>query len=69
MAESRSDSVNYLLNGAAALRPGPKGCSIGDYKHKFAMMQNAPQVDSDGYIHVPQGPGLGVEIDPDMIEG
>ncbi|MGH2542537.1 MAG: mandelate racemase/muconate lactonizing enzyme family protein, partial [Ardenticatenaceae bacterium] len=41
---------------------------IGDYRHRFAMMANAPTVDSEGYIHVPQGPGLGVEIDRDMIE-
>ncbi|MCH8103388.1 MAG: mandelate racemase/muconate lactonizing enzyme family protein [Chloroflexi bacterium] len=40
---------------------------IGDYRHRFAMMANAPQVDADGYIAVPQGPGLGVEIDPGMI--
>ena len=33
------------------------------------MMSNAPQVDADGYMPVPQGPGLGVEIDRDMIDG
>ena len=39
---------------------------IGDYRHKFAMMSNAPQV-KDGWLEVPQGPGLGVEIDKSMI--
>ncbi|MDA1297840.1 MAG: mandelate racemase/muconate lactonizing enzyme family protein [Chloroflexi bacterium] len=39
---------------------------IGDYRHRFAMMSNAPEV-SDGWMEVPQGPGLGVEIDRDMI--
>jgi L-alanine-DL-glutamate epimerase-like enolase superfamily enzyme len=41
---------------------------IGDYRHRFAMMANAPQVDRDGYIKVPTGPGLGVEINRDLIE-
>jgi D-galactarolactone cycloisomerase len=40
---------------------------IGDYRHRFSIMANAPAVDSDGYMHVPQGPGLGVEIDRDLI--
>jgi L-alanine-DL-glutamate epimerase-like enolase superfamily enzyme len=39
---------------------------IGDYRHGFAMMADAPEV-TDGWITVPQGPGLGVAIDPDMI--
>jgi L-alanine-DL-glutamate epimerase-like enolase superfamily enzyme len=39
---------------------------IGDYRHRFAMMANAPEV-KDGWLEVPQGPGLGVEIDRDMI--
>ncbi len=41
---------------------------IGDYRHKFSIMHSAPQVGRDGYIPVPQGPGLGVDIDPDLIE-
>ncbi len=41
---------------------------IGDYRHKFAMMANAPEV-KDGWIEVPQGPGLGVEIDKSMVAG
>jgi L-alanine-DL-glutamate epimerase-like enolase superfamily enzyme len=39
---------------------------IRDYHHGFAIMANAPEV-VDGYMHVPQGPGLGVEIDRDLI--
>ena len=41
---------------------------IGDYRHRFSIMTNAPEVDSEGYMAVPQGPGLGVEIDEDLIE-
>ena len=40
---------------------------IGDYRHRFAIMQDPPAIDADGYIAVPQKPGLGVEIDPDLI--
>ncbi|MFW6174492.1 MAG: mandelate racemase/muconate lactonizing enzyme family protein [Chloroflexota bacterium] len=42
---------------------------IGDYRHRFAMMSDAPEVDSEGYLHLPQKPGLGVEINRDLIEG
>ncbi|MCI0441486.1 MAG: mandelate racemase/muconate lactonizing enzyme family protein, partial [Chloroflexi bacterium] len=41
---------------------------IADYRHRFSIMSNAPTVDSEGYIHVPHGPGLGVEIDRDLIQ-
>lgn len=40
---------------------------IGDYQHRFSIMKNPPRVDRDGYMAVPQGPGLGVEIDRDLI--
>ena len=40
---------------------------IGDYRHRFSIMSNAPQVDRDGFIAVPQGPGLGVEVDKSLI--
>ena len=40
---------------------------IGNYKNKFSIMANAPEIDSEGFMPVPQGPGLGVEIDPDLI--
>ena len=41
---------------------------IGDYRHRFAIMANPPAVDAQGYMALPQGPGLGVEIDPDLID-
>ena len=41
---------------------------VGDYKNRFAIMQDPPMVDSEGYIAVPDGPGLGVEIDPNLID-
>jgi L-alanine-DL-glutamate epimerase-like enolase superfamily enzyme len=42
---------------------------VGDYRHRFAIMANAPQIDREGFITVPQGPGLGVEIDRGLITG
>jgi L-alanine-DL-glutamate epimerase-like enolase superfamily enzyme len=30
-------------------------------------MENAPLVDKEGYLNLPQGPGLGVEINKDLI--
>ncbi|MDX1980902.1 MAG: mandelate racemase/muconate lactonizing enzyme family protein [Bryobacteraceae bacterium] len=39
---------------------------IADYRHRFSIMQNPPQVDKDGYVALPQGPGLGVEVDPSL---
>jgi D-galactarolactone cycloisomerase len=41
---------------------------IGSYHHRFAIFQTPPFVDAAGCISVPQGPGLGVEIDPDLVE-
>jgi L-alanine-DL-glutamate epimerase-like enolase superfamily enzyme len=40
---------------------------IGDYRHQFAMMSNPPVVAADGTMALPQGPGLGVEINKDLI--
>jgi L-alanine-DL-glutamate epimerase-like enolase superfamily enzyme len=40
---------------------------IADYRHGFALLQNPPQVDAEGCVAVPQSPGLGVEIDRDLI--
>ena len=40
---------------------------IGDYRKRFEIFRNPPAVDSEGNITVPQGPGLGVDIDPDLI--
>ena len=41
---------------------------IGDYRHRFAMFADPPTV-ADGIMRVPSGAGLGVEIDPALIEG
>lgn len=40
---------------------------IASYLHGFAMMENAPQVDKDGYMALPQGPGWGVSINKAML--
>jgi D-galactarolactone cycloisomerase len=40
---------------------------IGSYRHRFAIFQNPPTVDATGHMSLPEGPGLGVEIDPDLI--
>ncbi len=39
----------------------------GDYRHRFAMFANPPEV-LNGRMGVPDGPGLGVDINPDMID-
>ena len=50
---------------------GPSGrlgeTPIGHYKNKFSIMASAPEVDSEGFMPMPRGPGLGVDIDPDLI--
>jgi len=40
---------------------------VGDYRHGFSVLQEPPVVDSSGYVAVPQGPGLGVEINRDLV--
>jgi D-galactarolactone cycloisomerase len=40
---------------------------ICDYSKRFSIFRNPPAVDQEGYISVPQGPGLGVEINPDLL--
>jgi D-galactarolactone cycloisomerase len=40
---------------------------IGGYQHGFSILHNPPVVDSEGYVAVPQGPGLGVEISRELI--
>ena len=40
---------------------------IADYRHGFSILHNPPVVDGEGFISVPQGPGLGVELDPDLV--
>jgi D-galactarolactone cycloisomerase len=41
---------------------------IGHYRHGFAILENPLVVESDGCIAVPQGPGLGVELDRSLIQ-
>ena len=40
---------------------------IGAYQHGFSILQEPLVIDGEGFIAVPQGPGLGVEINPDLI--
>ena len=40
---------------------------VGSYEHRFAIFRDPPRVGNDGLMQVPQKPGLGVEIDPDLI--
>jgi D-galactarolactone cycloisomerase len=42
---------------------------IGDYRHGFAILEEGLIVDHEGFVAVPQKPGLGVSINPDLIEG
>ena len=39
---------------------------IAHYSHHFATFENAPVV-KDGWMDVPEGPGLGIEINPDYL--
>jgi len=40
---------------------------VAAYTNGFAIMQNPPLVDKEGYLNLPEGPGLGVEINKDFI--
>jgi L-alanine-DL-glutamate epimerase-like enolase superfamily enzyme len=40
---------------------------IAAYTAGFAMMENAPTVDKEGYMNLPQGPGWGVGINKAML--
>lgn len=40
---------------------------IGDYRHGFSILENPLVVDDQGFVAVPQGPGLGVDIDRDLV--
>lgn len=42
----------------------PPVCS---YRDRFSIFTNPPVVDEQGRMAVPQGPGLGVEINPELI--
>jgi L-alanine-DL-glutamate epimerase-like enolase superfamily enzyme len=41
---------------------------MGSYRHRFSIFREPPLVDAAGCLRVPDGPGLGVEIDPDLVE-
>lgn len=41
---------------------------IGDLFEGWQVFENAPALDKDGYLPVPQGPGLGVSFKRDLIE-
>ena len=41
--------------------------ALAAYTNGFAMMENPPLVDKEGYMTLPQGPGLGVAINKDLI--
>jgi D-galactarolactone cycloisomerase len=40
---------------------------VAAYTNGFAIMEPPPLVDKEGYLNLPQGPGLGVEINKDLI--
>src|ERR1700677_659461 len=40
---------------------------VAAYTNGFSVMENPPLVDKEGYLNLPQGPGLGVEINKDLI--
>jgi L-alanine-DL-glutamate epimerase-like enolase superfamily enzyme len=40
---------------------------IAAYTHGFTMMENAPLVDKEGYLNLPQAPGWGVAINKAML--
>jgi L-alanine-DL-glutamate epimerase-like enolase superfamily enzyme len=40
---------------------------IGLYQHGFSILQTPLIVDNEGFVALPQGPGLGVEINRDLI--
>ena len=41
---------------------------VAAYTNGFAMMENAPKVDKEGYLNLPQGYGWGVTIDRAMVD-
>ncbi len=40
---------------------------VGAYQNFLAILKNPPAVDAEGYMALPQAPGLGVEINPEFI--
>ena len=41
---------------------------VSPYTNAFAIMENPPVVDAEGFVNLPQEPGLGVRLNPDFIE-
>jgi D-galactarolactone cycloisomerase len=41
---------------------------VCNYEDRFSVFVNPPKVDGQGRMAMPQGPGLGVEINPELIE-
>jgi L-alanine-DL-glutamate epimerase-like enolase superfamily enzyme len=41
---------------------------IGHYRHGFSILANPPVVDGEGYIQMPQDPGLGFDLNYDLVE-
>lgn len=40
---------------------------IGSYENRFAIFKTPPRVGKDGFMELPQGPGLGVELDESLV--
>ena len=40
---------------------------LGEYQHGFSILEDPPLIDAEGMIPTPQGAGLGVAINPDLI--
>lgn len=40
-----------------------------DYRNGFAVMQDPPTLEPTGHIAAPSGPGLGVDLLPDIVDG
>jgi L-alanine-DL-glutamate epimerase-like enolase superfamily enzyme len=57
-------NTNYYELGLV----GPKSDTYRTTVYKCDYRDNFAAVDSDGYVHVPQGPGLGVVYDWDRIQ-
>ena len=41
---------------------------IGDYRHFLSIFENPPVVNAEGKMKLPDGPGLGVEINRELID-
>ena len=41
---------------------------VADYRNKMAIFKDPPRVAPDGTVAVPQSPGIGVELNPDLLQ-